>query len=1285
MDKEFLTRSLSRRSNTQVCATLRGARVAIEKIWLAESDDAEDVARTRAQANQEAETMRRLGIQRDADGNVVNNNNFVFSCEVIPGADRTTLRMDTEAGWTAAEYRARWREGRRGTGADSLPPDDFPQDTLPWPTYLARVLDIIEETAYALHSIHNAKPARYVHGDIKPPNIWVQAGQHPFERMAGCRLIDFGSAFAPQSIDSALTPQALLGAFGHVCGTPGFWSPAAYDAYLRLSDLQNAIASRTPDVQDRANSCRRALKSLGPADDMYSLTATFFWMLTGQTVTGQDDALIRTAIEQSLDALPAAVQHAAADFILGQLNACASAEPAPDCDDQFLRELETLRQIADRTGLHPETLRQCAQQWWDIWTRRRQEPRYIKKDALPVLSQNGTVLDVVELSWLKVDWRNNADLTRTYHLESLLAHGKHKDYAIVGAAGMGKTCLLRYTFTHLLNAPRIVPLYVPLEQAADGIFRFLADQYLSFLEADLADGPAALRRLFGNETRYRFYLFLDHLDPAQCPENGPLFHEIRELCAFSSVKVITAGRSAPPLGLPVLYTVPRERRYLSEIGSLQEGNWYVRLARFRLCQTVLPYIQQQIFMELTRESQQTVTAAQMKVLWLYHLLQTRVEGADQTAVLEFFPALCAGLFKQNRLCFPPEGCQPYLPSQPQAVAGCLQVLWQMDLLTRRGADYVIEVPTRDWGAALYYSSAQPSEERVGELQDCLRHTQADTENLLFFLAELSPRHPMPETVSDRVLPDAARAFLAHFSPPYSILDKLLDACRPAQGWLQGRSDGSSANLFLAWVYEHGGDLSGYDLSQLDQDLLDLRHVRLLGAAGSAKLPEKLRLPAVALLPVPDTVRWMDWRDDCLLLASEEEAVVYTPQARMLRLPLPGDCHRIWYAALCPEKSRIELFAETSDYGVRYLAFDWQTGAYLPERVSRFPFERMDELRSLREKDKGWLTSDRRYRLTFWKSLGRMYLLAVARFSQVRDGVWPENANLLWEVQPDRLAANAANAMLAFEDMRMECGATRVTLHDIRAGEMLWSEPYSRLWEMLRKATKENLAWIKEGAFAMLPDGFVFEIQHGMGIPVSVNGCQQWYWLISCDRHGVPKQAIRYNMNKLNAVEAERWPKDIPPDVDVKEEFRDLENSPAAARNHQVYAGGKLYFRSKLKPYLVIIWDLQAGKAERLVLSSRQVEALVRDGDRVIAVHAGHKLGFLLSGTVEEIRRTVPLRELLHSYTRFTARRRTFVPFVESPVTAQQVTAFAPPAQPGDALQAESLLNSEFVTETILVE
>lgn len=1289
MDKSFFTRNLSQRGNSYVYATLHGGRVAIEKIWLAESNDVEDVELTRRQAKREADTMHWLAVRRDADGNVLSNNNFIFSCSVVAGEDRTTLRMDTEAGWTAAEYRTRWREGRRGTGEDSLPPDDFPQDTMPWPTYLARVLDIIEETAYALRSIHGVKPDGYLHCDIKPANIWVQAGQHPLERMAGVRLIDFGSAFTPQAIDSARAPQALLEAFRHVCGTPGFWSPAIHDAYLRLCDLQNALASRTPDVQDRADNCRRALKALGPADDIYSLTATFFWLLTGQTVTGQGEESIRTVIERSLAALPAAVQHATSDFILGQLIACASAEPPDDCDGRFIRELETLRQIADRTGLYPETLRQCAQQWWDVWTRRRPAPdRYIEKESLPVLSENGAVLDPAGLTWLKEDWSKNANLTRTYHLKNLLEHGKHKNFAIVGIAGIGKTCLLHYTVSQLLKASRIVPLYVPLEQvdssSPDSLLHFLEDNYLSSLQVDLPNGLAALRRLFANETRYRFYLFLDHLDPANCSENGPLFNQIRELCAFSSVKVITSGRAAPHLGLPVLYTVPRERRYPSEVGSLQEGNWYIRLARFRLCQTVLPYTQQKIFMALTRESQQTVTAAQMNVLWLYHLLRTHAEGSEhstvQTAVLAFFSALCAGLFRQNMLSFPPEFCQPYLPAQPQEAAHCLPALLQMGLLTRQGDGYAVDQPTRDLGAALHYSSAKTlDEEHLGELRECLRHTQADPEGMLCFLAELSPRHPMPEAVNDRDLPDAARAFLMRLLPRYSILDKLLDFCRPAQAasWFQGRY-AVLVKIFRAWVYERGGDLSSCDLSQLDPALLDLRHARLLGAAGPAKLPGGLLLSAVALLPLPETVRWMDWRDNYLLLASEQEAVVVTPQQRMLRLPLAEDCRRVVYAALCPETSRIEVFAEIPS-GYRYLEFDLRTGQYIPERVARFPSERMDELRSLRVKGKGWLTSDHQCRLTFWKMLGHTYLLAVPRFSPVSDGVLPEDAEILWEVLPYDVPTDAP---LTYRDLRMECDATRVALYDIRQGETLWTERRSHLWEMLRKATKEHLANIQEGTFALLPDGFVFEIQYGLGIPVQAPGCQQWYWLIVCDRHGVPQYYVRYNMNHYNLVEADRWPKDI--SGEEKKVFQALEKSPTAALNHRVYADGKLYLRSDLKPYLIIIWDLQAGKVERLVTSFMQVEALVQDGDRVIAVCAGRKKGFLLSGTVEEIRHIVPLQELLSSYKRYTPHPQAFVPVVVAPVTAQQVESFAPPTQPGDALQKETLLHNKLVTETIVV-
>ena len=55
MDKSFFTRNLSQRGNSYVYATLHGGRVAIEKIWLAESNDVEDVELTRRQAKREAD------------------------------------------------------------------------------------------------------------------------------------------------------------------------------------------------------------------------------------------------------------------------------------------------------------------------------------------------------------------------------------------------------------------------------------------------------------------------------------------------------------------------------------------------------------------------------------------------------------------------------------------------------------------------------------------------------------------------------------------------------------------------------------------------------------------------------------------------------------------------------------------------------------------------------------------------------------------------------------------------------------------------------------------------------------------------------------------------------------------------------------------------------------------------------------------------------------------------------------------------------------------------------
>lgn len=1287
MDKTFFTRSISRRGDIQVYATLHDGRVAIEKIWLAESTDAEDVASTRRQAGREADTMRRLAVQRDADGRVVSNNNFIFSCRVVEGEDRTTLRMDTEAGWTAEEYRLRWREGRHDAGADRLPPDDFPQDTMPWTDYLARVLDIMEETAYALRCIHSVRPA-FLHCDIKPANLWVQAGQHPLERMGGVRLIDFGSAFSPRELDGARTPQALLDGFRHVGGTPGFWSPAVQDAYLRLCDLQNACSGHTPDMEDRADDCRRALKALGPADDVYSLTATFLWMLTGQVPEDRDDEELRGVIEGSMEALPAAVGRAAADCILGLFRLCAGAEPPADCDDRMIHELEMLRDIAGCTGLYPETLRQCAAQWWSVWSRLSPaRPRdFLEKRALPVLSEKGTLLDAAELAWCA-----STDSLRTFSLKILLEHGKKKDYAIVGDSGIGKTCLLCYTFRQLLNAPRIVPLYLPLERldlsVPDAILHFLGEQVLSYLRGGPLDGPAALRRLFATETRYHFYLFLDHLDPILCRGKSPLEVQIRELCAFDSVKVITMGVEPPPLGLPVVHAIPRKEQYPYELTQLQEEkNWYLRLARFRLCQTVLPYPQYKIFMALDRDSQRTVTAAQMNVLWLYDQMQACAGETDpatvQTVATVFFPALCAGLFCQNTLRFGGEFCAPYLPEQLRDTAQCLSLLVQMGLLDRRGEDWGIAPATRDFGAALYYAWDKTAEEdRTAELRECLYHTRADPGAVLYSLAELSPRHPMLETVSDGKMPDAARAFLARMSPRHSVLDKLLELCsdRHTAVWKMEGQYMAPAVLFQAWVYERDGDLSGCDLRQLDPALLNLHHARLLGTAGPAILPEQLALSSVALLPLPEPLRCMDWREDYLLVAGEREAVVFTPWEQRFCLALDEDCRRIACAALCLEAGRIEVFAEVPG-GFRYLLFDLATGASIPAGNVRFSSDRMFELCRLRDKkEEAWLTTDRQYRLALRKIMGRRYLVAMPRFSAEEGDSLPEDTRILWEVAP---CALSGKVRLPYGDLRMECGAHRITLYDIRQGETLWTERRARLWEMVRMATPELIHWQKSGAFALLPDGFVFEIQHGMGLPIQLPGYRQQYWLIFCDRHGVPQHYARYDMNHYGLVEEDRWPKDLP--EEEKRAFQEEEKSPAAPLNHRVYAKGKLYLRSDLKPYLIAIIDLKTGKVEQLVNSSVQVEALAHEGDRVVAVCIGRKKGFLLSGTAEEIRRTVPLQNLLSSYRRYTSRRQALLPFVVSPVTAQQARAFAPPARPGDPPPEEDFLQDHLITETVVV-
>ena len=1262
MSDKLFTRKLSGLGNTLVRATLQDDRVFIEKIFFADFDD---VDFTRREAGREADTMRFLAVRRDDAGRAVSNDDFVFDCRVEEGPDRTVLRMDTVAGWTLAEYRARWRNGVRPW------PDSFPEETLDLPTYLERVLEIFTETAYALQAIHRARPA-ILHCDIKPTNIWVLAGQHPVRRMAGIRLIDFGSAFAPESLVPGQSPRALLEQYSHVCGTPGFWTGNVRKVGQAMTALQEALDCRLPDseVQTRAQVCRRALQALDPADDIYALTVSLFWALTGQTAEGKTQEALRQILDRELAELPYGVRRAVWDFLRGQLAACASADPA-DCDAGFLRELETLQQIVQRTGLHPESLRLCAQQWVRVWDRRAPAaPRNcIEEAALPYLSSRGGLLDPEALAWVRPDRNGVATLVTCLR--------KGKSFCIRGPAGMGKTCLLRHTFGQLLESPRTVPLYLPLDRfdptAPDALLRFVGETYLSYLQEDVPDAPAALRRLFANETQYRFCLFLDHLDPAQCGENSPLYHQIRELCAFACVQVVTAGREAPALGLPVLYTVPHGGALPGNLPSPEKGGWYQRLARFLLCSAALEYLPQKLFCGLTWESQRTVTATQLRILALWDRCRFAPAGTSpaqaRQMLLSYFPTLCFRLYRQGRTDFSPSDESGLLPRQKEKREAFVELCQVLGLITPQDTSYTMDPSLRCLGTALFFAA----EGSFDQLTETLQNAPPDPEPLLFLLAELAPCHPIPESSQKDLLPDEAWAFLHHFSLSHSLLQRLVVFYSQGPGlWRIGLRP----SLSLAWAYERGGDLSGCDLRGLPVSFLCLPAARLLGPEGPARLPRNPRLENVAVLPLPPRLCWMDWRDDILLLAGETRAVVFDERNRMVSLALPQDCRRIMRAALCPDTGQVQIFysPKRAEIFAVCLDFDLRTGAPLPEQRTRFSLERMDELRSCQLSETEWLTSDKRNRLRLCRMLGRTFLVLAPRFS-------PQEGRPLWEVLPYDTPLPVP--LQACGDLRLEERDNRFLLYDIRQGP-LWTEKRSRLWEILRNARGPgNYAQLQEGTPAPLPDGFLMEFQVGMGLELIRPGYEQEYWIIACDARGNVRSPVRYNMNKFRLLESERWPQDTP--YEEKKAFEEAERSPAAVLNHRVYANGKLYMRSDLKPYLVIIWDIRNRRVEQMVTASSQIEAVVQDGDRVIAVCAGHREGFLLSGTVEEMRRTLPLNRLLKACTRYIPHPgNALVPCVLSPLLLEQARALVPDPEPDAPLQPETLLHPCPDTETLFL-
>lgn len=1334
MSDKLYTRRLAGLGNTLVNATLHEDRVFIEKNFLA---DFGNVAVSRREAAREAAVMHQLAVHRDATGRAVSNNDFVFDCQVKESSDRTTLLMDTVAGWTITEYRDRWRKGVRPW------PDPFPEDTMPWPAYLDRVLEITAESAYAFQRIHQATPG-YIHADVKPGNLWVLAGQHPVQRMAGIRLIDFGSAFAPKLLDLQQSPRDLLAAYSHICGTPGFWSLNIKKAGESMRALQEMLDCQMPDedTENCADTCRRALQALSSADDIYALTATLFWALTGQTVESKSEDSLREILARELHELPGAVCRAVADFIVEELEYCSSAIPG-DCDAVFIRELERLQQIAQQhASLHPDTLHLCVNKWWSDWSQKNpvNPQNQIDPQRLPLLFKERPQPE-----------KGGCAQPVIFSPYPFLDASSWKAFSLVGLRGVGKTCFLRHTIDQYLEKSLdAVPLYVPLEQIAadqpDAILHFLAENLLP----DQPNGIEALRFSFASSKELRYFLFLDGFRTAQCQPDSPLYNQIQELISFSGVRLILAGRDALP-GLPVLYAAPYNNSIFGpgvDAPLIRPLAWrsaspHVHKSLRRLLQTLQAYIPYQIYSALSPESQATITPAQLQTLWFYqqicdsfkcvsqkdfvhdrmyadlrYWLSYTYKSEEKKAedILHMFTILCYRLFCTGQLCFPAGFCHAFMLEglDEQILLPLLQLA---GLLYKQADFYFLDEDLCALGAALYvsrdfgieFSLKQNTEMLAADL--CKTNTNRGTvpaiRQLMDILAELSPLHPMPQACEAQGTLSPALKALNTYRSTQSVLQRLLTLClADAQELSFLRQP-----VFEAWAYEHDGNLSACDLRSLTaMPGTDLTAVLFLSHSGAADLPARLPLPDVALLPLPSVIRWMDWREQYLLLAGEREAVVFTPVHQIRRLAVPENCRRILSAALSPDASLagvtytglVEMFVETKTHAVHYLRFSLATGASMHIYRQQFPVQRMDELRSLHTKEGEWRTSDSKHILSLHEGT-----ITLAPSDQPHLGtslwkVWPYSAPLPappLECGSLRLVLEApSRAVLHTRACELDEGGG-VLLYDVNRSEPLWSiRNRQELKPLLEKYLGEELFDFRVGTFGLLSNGFVFEATFGL-----VGTAFPSHWLVFCDRNGKiirhVQQALHYWYELL--LYQEDW-------VRVSlDSFTQQENSPAALLNHQLYLGDRLYFRSDLVPDCVFWVDVKKQKLLGWKSSPLPIETLIEDEGRIIAVLTGGTTGYMVfdpnrrppatlweriagpplpkSGSVQEGLGIVPLRDLVSEYRRFVPRRReTFVPFVLSPVTMEQAKTFAPPAAPGDLLQPGSFVHNELAAETIPV-
>ena len=211
--------------------------------------------------------------------------------------------------------------------------------------YLEKLLEII----------HTLLGEKFLHGDIKPENIWLQ-GNVPNQQMV---LLDFGSAFAYQDYQVEIKkPEGLRAWADGLLENTGIGTYSeGYESLLikQFADAKENYANEDEDDEEgctkRAEALLKIMNQLNISVDIFSAVQMFFYMITGTIYT---EEVVREELIRELNLSELVIDYLLEMMMKNQDNYYTSVDKVKE----DLRVLQTLYV----KGAHPKVLIQNLRQ-----------------------------------------------------------------------------------------------------------------------------------------------------------------------------------------------------------------------------------------------------------------------------------------------------------------------------------------------------------------------------------------------------------------------------------------------------------------------------------------------------------------------------------------------------------------------------------------------------------------------------------------------------------------------------------------------------------------------------------------------------------------------------------------------------------------------------------------------------------------------------------------------------------------------------------------------------------